>query len=503
MALYLKAKKLDIEVGDGLTVMLNNAQAEEEGIKEGQKVMLGYMDLILYVDVIQTETEVMPGQVGLLAEVWRHYGIPNDDVVCIDMFNRPDSIDYIKKKLLGHKLVRDEIFAITKDISNRKIRDIEVAYYMACFFSPGFDDDEVVNIAEGMARAGDILDFHKGHDEGTLVVDKHSIGGIAGKGVTPILVPIIASAGLLIPNSSTRAITSPAGTSDILEVVMPISFPSKQVMKVVADTNACMIWGGSLRLAPADDVMISVERSLHAQSFNKLIASIVAKKIAMGVDKVLIDIPYGRGAKMESPEDADMLGNKFIKIFEKVGIECVPAKRFVKGPDGMGIGPVLEMREVLRILEQHESRSLELEGIALDMAGKLLEVSGKSASGAGKTMAESLLKSGKALDKFWEIAMAQGATRRVSGESLHGGKYTWIVKSHKSGIINFINNKEVIRVARSLGTPSIKDAGMYFSKKVGDVIKEGEEFLTFYAASGERLRAGVEEFKIEEMLEIV
>ncbi|HEQ65352.1 MAG TPA: hypothetical protein ENN64_00800, partial [bacterium] len=425
MGLYFKARKVDLEMGDGLHVLLNNELTEKEGIKEGQKVLISYRDIELYVDVIQTDTKVAKDEIGLSFEIWSRYSIPNGDRVYVSMFGRPDSIDYIKKKLMGSKLSKDEIYVITKEISERKIRDIEVAYFMACFFNPGFDDSEVVDIAQGMAHAGDILDFKnsgKNSDmKGAFVVDKHSIGGIPAKGVTPLLVPIISAAGLLIPNTSTRAITSPAGTSDILETVMPIALSNEKVVEVVKKTNGCMIWGGALKLAPADDVMISVEKALHVQSYNKLVASIVAKKIAMGIDKILIDIPYGPSAKVKSPEDAEMLSEKFIKIFDSVGIESFPYTRFVMGPDGRGIGPVLEMRDILHVLERNSERPHGLERTALEMTGKLLEISGKSAEGRGYDTAYGFVESGRALEKFWEIAFEQGAKKRVKAADMKPG----------------------------------------------------------------------------------
>ncbi len=500
--LYLKAKKIDIEAGEDLVVLLNNEEAEERGIFEGQKVVFYYNDIVLNVKVNQTDTKVERGEIGLYSEIWNKYTIPNSEMVSIDILDRPDSIDYIREKLLGSKLTKEEIFEITKDVSTRRIRDVEVAYFMSCFFSPGFDDEEVVNIAKGMAAAGDTLNFHDDEKNGRLIVDKHSIGGIAGKGVTPILVPIIAATGLLIPNTSTRAITSPAGTSDILETTMPIKFTNKEVLEIVKEINGCMIWGGALKLAPADDVMISVERSLHAQSFNKLIASIVAKKIAMSIEKILIDIPYGKSAKVRDADEAEMLGNKFKMVFDKVGIDCYPHVRFVKGPDSYGIGPNLEMKDVLNVLERKDDRPLFLEESALKMAGRLLEISGKASQGKGYDTALGILDDKKALDKFWEIAKKQGAKERITADDINGGEYEKVVKAEKAGVIHYIDNKKIVRVARALGTPFVKEAGIYFHKNVNDTVKEGDELLTLYSVSKDRLNDGLEELDINELIEL-
>jgi AMP phosphorylase len=412
------------------------------------------------------------------------------------------AIDFIKKKLMGHKLSKEEILCIMKDISDRKIREIEVAYFMACFFNPGFDDEEVQHIAEGMASAGDILSFKNVKDGNQVVVDKHSIGGVAAKGITPILVPIIASLGLVIPNTSTRAITTPAGTTDILEVLMPVSFSNSELLDVVKKTGACMIWGGSLKLAPADDVMISVERELEGQSYSKLIASIVAKKISMGVSHIVIDIPYGKSAKVKTPEDAQSLSNKFVKTFNAVGIQCETFMRFVNSPDGNGVGPVLEVRDILRVLEQRPDRPLALEKVTLEMAGRLLEMVGKADFGQGRKLARQQLENGKALEKFWEIAFAQGAKRKIAADELQAGEYSKDYISTKSGRVAFIDNHEVVEICRALGTPFVKEAGLYFHKLVGDYVEKGEKLFTIYATNPDRLITGESEVFVDKVFEV-
>jgi AMP phosphorylase len=501
MSIYLKTKKLDMATGDPLVVLMNEADADANGFREGQKCIFMWQDVELYTLVNITDTEIGVGEIGVFTELWEQYKIPNGEMVRCEILQRPESIDFIKKKLMGHKLSREEIMAIMADISDRKIREIEVAYFMACFFNPGFDDEEVQFIAEAMASAGDILSF-KGYGKNDYVVDKHSIGGIAAKGITPILVPIIASLGLVIPNTSTRAITTPAGTTDILEVLMPVSFSNEDVMKIVKKTGSCMIWGGSLKLAPADDVMISVERELEGQSYSKLIASIVAKKISMGITHIVIDIPYGKSAKVKTPEDAQSLSNKFIKLFNAVGIQCETFMRFVNSPDGNGVGPVLEVRDILRVLEQSPKRPMPLEKVTCEMAGRLIEMVGMADFGQGRKLAKQQLENGKALEKFWEIAMAQGAKKVLKEDELTIGKYSKDYLAPKSGRIAFVDNHEVVEIARALGTPFIKEAGIYFYKLVGEYIEEGEKLFTLYATNEDRLSAGNLEVSVDKVVEI-
>jgi AMP phosphorylase len=330
-----------------------------------------------------------------------------------------------------------------------------------------------------------------------MVVDKHSIGGTAGKGITPTLIPILAANDLVCPNTSTRAITSPAGTSDILEVVMPVAIQKEEVLNVVKETGACLIWGGSLYLAPADDEIINVERSLRIQEFQKVLVSIVAKKIAMGATYVLIDLPYGKNTKLDRPDDLEFLEREFKELFSKFGIKCFTIKRQIKGPEGNGVGPALEIREALKVLEQTEDRAMDLEDTVVEMAAILLENTGKAEKGEGKELARSTLKEGKALDKFWEIAKAQGQKKIVKSEEIEVGEYTEDIKSLKSGVVKEINTRGIVDIARALGTPKIKKAGLYIQKQVGEKVEKGDILATLYSETEDRLDQGREVIDIE------
>ena len=510
MSLYLRTKRIDQETGDTLEVLLHASDAKQKGINKGDIISLSYHELLLYVEAEVTDTEVNRGEVGIYTDIWQQYGIPSDETVVVNVSERPESIEFIKKKLLGKKLTEHELEIIMKDISDRKIREVEIAYFMASFFNPGFDEDEVLWTAKAMAKAGDILDFKtiskeravksKMKEFSGIVVDKHSIGGVAAKGVTPILVPTIASFGLTIPNTSTRAITTPAGTSDILEVVMPVDLTNEEILNTVSKTGASMVWGGALKLAPADDVLIHVERGLHVQSYQKLLVSIVAKKIAIGVTNILIDIPFGPGTKVEDPDDVELLEHSFKNLFAKVGISCDTYTRRVVAPDGNGIGPILEMRDILKVLDQEDDRPKDLELLAASMAGRLLESIGYAEEGKGKQMALDKIQSGATREKFWEIAKAQGAKNIVKSKDLKLGEYVYEIKAVREGEIKVINNREIVKIARALGNPFIKEAGIYFHNRPGDSIKAGEVVATMYASSQERLDKGVATVVCEDLV---
>jgi AMP phosphorylase len=502
MVLYLRTRKLDIAAGDAIELMMHNEDAKKLGINQGEIISFVWRDAEINAEVNLTSTEINQGEIGLYEEVWERWDVPNGEMAVISLLERSEAIEAIKKKILGRKLNREELMLLMKDMGSRRISEAQVAFFMATFFNPGFDEDEVLWMTEGMGQSGDVLSFNNVKGNGDLVVDKHSIGGVAGKGVTPILVPIIGACDLVIPNTSTRAITSPAGTSDILEVVMPVSLDIDETVDVVKKVGACMIWGGALDLAPADDVLIHAERGIHLESYQKVLVSIVAKKIATGVSHIVIDIPHGKGTKVQHPEDVEMLDREFTKLFEKVGIKCDVYTRVAKGPDGRSIGPNLEMQETLKVLERKEDRSRELEELVLDMTGRLLELSGKAKKDYGKDLAFEKLDNKEALDMFWKIAKAQGAKEVIKSEDIEVGKYTHEVFAEDEGIVKLINNRELVNVARALGTPLIKRAGIYVHKMLGEEVKKGDKLITLYATTEARLKTGINAVDIKEMYEL-
>ena len=487
MGLHLKVKKLDIGAGKEINIVLNPKDSEKLGVREGDLVQVGIGETDYFAEVNESEKMVPSGTVGLFEEIWEKYMVKDGTDIFLEIPQRPESIVAIRKKLLGRRLTEQELSDIMKDVGKGKLQDAEVAFFIATFFNVGFDDDEIYWMTKGLAESGDVMDFKFLKDNGELVVDKHSFGGVAGKGVTPVLVSILTAGGLIVPNTSTRAITSPAGTSDILETVMPVALTKDAIYEVVQKTGGCLIWGGALNLAPADDVLISIERMLEIQDFQKVLVSIVAKKVCMGINHVLIDLPYGLGAKIASPEELSLLKREFRKLFERFGIHVEVIGREVHGPDGKSIGPNMEMQEVLKILERREDRSLTLEKDILEMAGILFESTGKAKSGSGELMAEEILNAKKALDKFWEIAFAQGAKKRMTVEDLKTGDFVFKVKAEKDGVVGKINNKALIQIARALGNPAIKEAGVRVGKMPKEKYKEGDVLLALYATSKDRL----------------
>jgi putative thymidine phosphorylase len=485
MAFYLSARKLDVRTGQAMIALINEIDAAENGVSIGENVALEIAgrekDIIVTLDT--TDSLVDEGEVGFFEDVWEKFSVKFGEIVKVKLISQSEAVKSIRKKLLGGQLGYQEIFSIIKDIASDHLGTILTTYYAAAGYSPGFKEEEMYYMTKAMAETGVILHF-----EG-IVADKHSIGGVAGKGVTPIVVPVVSCIeGITIPNTSTRAITSASATTDMLEVLMPMSFSREELEAMIMKNRVFMVWGGGLDLAPADDKIIQVQKPIGIESIDKFVASIVAKKVAQGVNHVVFDVPVGKGAKVETEEEFQKVKATFERVCARFGIKVAIHRRNVSGIDGNAVGPALECREFLRIYERDERRSLQLEEDALKMAGDLIELCGKAVQGEGYNMAKEILESGRAFEKLRLIIEQQGGNREISSNSLEIGGITWECKSEKEGVVKHIHNKRVFEVCRALGNPRIKEAGMYFYKKPGDSVSVGDKLATLYATTDSRMK---------------
>jgi len=392
------------------------------------------------------------------------------------------SVHAINKKLIGEELTYEEIYSVINDIVKRKLGSIELAYFVASSFAKPYTLDELYYLTKAIADTGEKLVLpHR------TIVDKHSVGGLAGNRTTMIVIPIIAAFGLYIPKTSSRAITSPAGTADTMEVLAPVSFSMRKIKELVLKNKACMIWGGGLNIAPADDLIIKVTRPLSIEPYDKMIVSIMAKKVAMGVKYLVIDMPIGPGTKIKTLRVAEEVEKKFLYLGRRFGIKIEVVKMPAREPVGKGIGPALEARDVLRVLQRKDKRPLDLESKALIMSGKLLELAGQAKRGKGKEAAAEILKSGKAWKKMQEIIKSQGGNPNIDANSVTlGGEY-FRVPSQKAGKVTAVDNQAIDEIARTLGAPVEKMAGIYLHKRIGQRVNKGDKLFTFYAQNKDRI----------------
>ncbi len=410
------------------------------------------------------------------------------------------AIAAIRKKLVGKRLNYKEIYSIMDQISQNKLGDVLTTYFAASGFSKGFSDDEIYYLTKAMVETGEKLNF-KG-----IVADKHSIGGVPGTRTTLIVVPIIAAAGYKIPKSSSRAITTPGGTADDMEILAPVDLQAKKIYSVVEKTNGCIVWGGSFNIAPADDIIIKVEEVLLFESYDKILISIMAKKVAFGSNHVVIDIPYGKSVKVHTLEYAKILKNKFVRLAKKFDIKIDVLIHKTEEPAGRGIGPLLEVKESLLVLEQEANRARDLEARSINLAGSLLELCLADSPKAkqdeirkkyknGYNWAQDILESGLALAKFKQIVSAQGGNGKITSRDLKPGKYTFTFLAPKKCKIESFNVKNLTMITRILGAPNMKKAGIYLNKKIGEEINKNDPICTFYSESMYNLKEAKESLK--------
>jgi thymidine phosphorylase len=308
--------------------------------------------------------------------------------------------------------------------------DIDLSSFITARAARLLDRDETIGLTRAMIDAGQRLTW-----DTFPVVDKHSIGGLPGNRTTPIVVAIAAACGLVMPKTSSRAITSPACTADTMETLAPVDLDLPTMRSVVEREGGCIAWGGAMGLSPVDDILIRVERALDLDSGGQLIASVLSKKIAAGSSHVVLDLPVGPTAKIRTAEAARSLVEELIGVAEAFGLKAKAVLTDGSQPVGRGIGPALEARDVLAVLQNKAAAPDDLRQRALILAGALLELGGRAGSGQGHALAVETLLSGRAWAKFQRICEAQGGMREPpqssqavpdgSAQSTIGGWRAW------------------------------------------------------------------------------
>lgn len=477
-----QVKTYAIEAGRPI-VILNGEDAKELGVYVSDRVEISFggRNTVALIDI--TTSFVSGGKVGIFNEVKDILDVNDGNEVEIKATKRPESVNFIRKKIMGEVLHDHEIRAIIQDIVDNNLSDMELSAFVTAGYINGYNMDEIVALTNSMVETGQQIDF------GDDIVDKHCIGGVAGNRTTLLIVPIIAAAGLTIPKTSSRAITSPSGTTDTMEVLAKVEFGIDDLKGIVNRTNACIIWGGAINLAPADDKIIRVEYPLTIDPQGQVLASVMAKKKSVGSDYVLIDIPAGKGTKMPDIENANNLAKKFIKLGKRLNIEVECLITDGTSPIGSGIGPALEARDCLLALENRGP--VDLVNKSLDLAGVLLELSGNAHKGGGREIAEKILVSGRAKKKMMEIIEAQNGDPNIKPDDIELGKTEETINADNKGRVRYIDNKKISQVARAAGAPKDKSSGVYLHVRVGDSVKVGVPLFTLYSMNSSKLEEAI------------
>jgi len=404
-----------------------------------------------------------PDELGLSEIGFERLGVAEGSEVSIAHISPPVSLDFVRQKIQGVPLNQASYDAIINDIARHQYSKMEIAAFLVGCASQ-MSTDEVLCLTRAMAGTGERMNWHR-----PLVVDKHCIGGIPGNRTSMIVVPIVAAHGLCIPKTSSRAITSPAGTADTMEVLANVEADLAKIYDIVDRIGGCLVWGGTAHLSPADDALISVERPLALDTPEQMVASILSKKFSAGSTHLAIDLPIGPSAKIRDHAAAIRLKKMFQFVGRELGLEVNVLVSPVAGPIGRGIGPVLEARDVLNVLHQRPERPLDLEARAITLAGAILEFDPNLRGGCGISRAKELLANGSAAAKMDQIIMAQGARKAPKL-----GNLVFEIPSPANGRVESIDCFRISRGARLAGAPGEPGAGIDLLHAVGSMVRAGE-----------------------------
>ncbi|MBN1544456.1 AMP phosphorylase [Candidatus Woesearchaeota archaeon] len=480
-----KVKDVDITTGGTLVAILNKKDALMLDLHTGDRLRItrGGKSAVAVLDIAESVKAVKRGYIGLMEEVLEKIGARQGSVVSIALEEKPKSLALIKEKLDGRKISAEGMDVIIQDIVNNKLTSVEITYFVAAGYTRGLDMDETVALTRAMINTGKILEV-----DCYPVVDKHCIGGVAGNRTTMVVVPLLVAAGYCVPKTSSRSITSPAGTADTMEVLCDVNLDIDRIKKVVDKVGGCMVWGGAVNLAPADDKIITVEHPLSVDAEGQLLASIMAKKGSVSATHILIDIPVGRGAKISRIDRAKHLKEQFLKIGKKLGMKIKVVITDGSQPVGNGIGPALEARDVLWVLGNYPGAPQDLKHKSLILASEIMRAYPLSGWKArhGYRYAKELLESGRAWDAMQKIIDAQGA-RVKDPAKIKLGSFRFDFRAWKDGRIEHIDNVSVSRIARVAGAPFDKGAGIYLGCHVGDRVKKGGILFTVYSENRQKL----------------
>jgi len=487
--------------------MINKETASSIGIHTNDRISIKTITrspkaLSTIIDTVGKKL-IGKNEIAVSSELKRKLGLRKGQKVDVNLGVPPKSMLYIKKKLDNKTLSEKEITLIIKDIVQDNFAEPEIALFISAMYKQGMNMKETLYLIKAILKFGNKLKLRQ-----RFVVDKHSIGGIPGNRTTPIVVSICATAGLTMPKNSSRAITSAAGTADVIETVAQVEFSVQQLRKILKKTNACMIWGGAWGMVPADSKIIKIEKMLKIDPKAQLLASIMAKKLAVDSEYLVIDIPYGKTAKL-SKKEALELKQKFLSLAKYFKLKMKVLLTDGSEPIGNGIGPALELIDVLKILDPTQKGPRDLEDKSLILAGEIFEMTSKAKKTKGREMARKILESGEAYKKFKQIIKAQKGSLdkiefvmkndfskiKVSHSKKSKKKYLPIFKKKvmatKSGKIKAIHNKKINALAKVVGCPIDKFSGLYLPYHVGDKVKKSQPLLTIYSESKSRLDRAV------------
>jgi thymidine phosphorylase len=417
-------------------------------------------------------------EAGLSESAWFRLGLKEGDSITVTHPEPLDSLSLVRSRIYGHDLTEPSLKSIIQDVVDGKYSDIHLSSFLTACAARPLNAREVLALTHAMVEVGERLTWPAG-----VIVDKHCAGGLPGNRTTPIVVAIVASLGLVMPKTSSRAITSPAGTADTMEIMAPVELDIAAIRSVVEREGGCVVWGGAVKLSPADDILIRVERALDLDTEGQLIASVLSKKIAAGSTHLVIDLPFGPTAKLRTRESAEILSQGLVEVADTFGLKTRVVLTDGTQPVGRGIGPALEARDVLAVLRCAPNAPQDLRDRSIALAAALLELAGAAPASGGAAMATQVLDDGRAWTKFQRICEAQGGMRVPTI-----AKHQHPLLAGIPGRIKSIDNRRIARLAKLAGAPEVKAAGVELYVQLNQCVRAGEPICFVHAETPGELR---------------
>jgi AMP phosphorylase len=475
----LVAEVLNITAGGRRIAILGEETASLLGVHSSDRIRIAYGDQQI-IAIANLATHFPKNRIGLYEETSETLGLKGDEAVEVKLAQLPESLRHVRAKVRGERLREQDMVTIVKDVVERHLSEVEIAAFLTALKIYGLSMGESESLSRAMVETGETLDFGE-----APILDKHSIGGLPGDKTSLLVVPIVAAAGFKIPKTSSRAVTSPAGTADRVETLCPVNLPIVEIKEVVEKTNGCLVWGGALELAPADDLFIQVEYPLGIDPL--LLPSIMSKKKAIGATYIAIDIPTGSGAKIKSMTEAYTLASDFVDLGKRLGMNIQCALTFGEQPLGYAVGPALEAQEALTALMG--DGPVDLKEKALSLTGMLFEMVGVE---GGRQKAENILRSGRAEKKLREIIEAQGGNPRIKLDEMSVGDKKAEVTANQAGRVLWISSENIVHIAKAAGAPKEKGAGVVLKAKLGEAVRKDGVLLEIYAERSGKLESALE-----------
>lgn len=445
-----------------------------DDIRDVTKVEIhgGPVPVYAFLEIVDDETIVSPGELGLNNEAFLRLNLPEGANVSLSLAGLPPSAGILQRKIAGNILSSSEYSSVVKDIVAGRYSNMDIASFLVASGS-FMTASEVLSLTEALI-GDDVIRW----DDENIVVDHHCLGGIPGNKTDIIITAIVAAYGLPMPKTASRSLTSCAGVADTFAVLANVEADEAKLKKLIKENRGAIVDYNTLPIANASKIVSSVERALGISQQQHIVSSILAIKLAAGITHLVLDIPVGPSSRIKSTAEAMRIRKLVEYVGDMLSIEIDAVITDGSEPIGNGIGAVLEARDVMRILRNKEEAPQDLLEKSLFLAGRILEFDPKLRGGQGYHVAKEILSSGRALETMNRIIYAQGKAPQAQI-----GHLTRDIVSSRAGVVESIDNHQINKIGVLAGASQYPGAGLDLLKKVGDFVEPGETLYRIHSVS--------------------